>query len=152
MGRRLRNTVPMFQSQLTPDWPDLERLNKHETCSKIKQQEYYNLRHCAQPLPPITSRTEVQVTTNEKSGVVLKETKTPRQCIVQTPGTVIRRNRRHLVPLSPQTPIHTSEASSSSTPLTTAQREIFASPKLPEMNINSRPKGLLKPSFKALRV
>ena len=23
MGRRLRNTVPMFQSQLTPDWPDL---------------------------------------------------------------------------------------------------------------------------------
>ena len=24
MGRRLHNTVPMFQSQLTPDWPDLE--------------------------------------------------------------------------------------------------------------------------------
>ena len=69
MGRRLHNTVPMFQSQLTPDWPDLERLNKHETCSKIKQQEYYNLRHRAQPLPPITSGTEVQVTTDKKPGV-----------------------------------------------------------------------------------
>ena len=61
----------MLQSQLTPDWSDLERLNKHETCSKIKQQEYYNLRHRAQPLPPITSGTEVQVTTDKKPGVVL---------------------------------------------------------------------------------
>ena len=41
MLRRLRNTLPMFQSQLTPDWPDLEQLNKHETCGKIKQIEYY---------------------------------------------------------------------------------------------------------------
>ena len=34
MGRRFRNTVPMFPSQLTPDWPNLEPLNKHETSSK----------------------------------------------------------------------------------------------------------------------
>ena len=83
-------------------------------------------------------------------GVVLKETETPRQYIVQTPSAVIHRNHRHLAPLSPQTPIHSSEASSSPTPLTTVNREIFASPKLPEMNITSRPKRLLKPSLKAL--
>ena len=108
------------------------------------------MRHCAQPLPPITSGTEVQVTTDKKPGVVLKETETARQYIVQTPNAVIRRNRRHLVPLSPQTPIHSSEASSSPTPVTTVKREIFASPKLPEMNINSEPKRLLKPSLKAI--
>ena len=79
MGRKLRNTVTMFQSQLTLDWPDLERLNKYETCSKIKQQEYYNLRHRAQPLSPITLGTEAQVTTDKKPGVVLKLTETPRQ-------------------------------------------------------------------------
>ena len=127
MGRRLHNTVPMFQSQLTPDWPDLERLNKHETCRKIKQQEYYNLRHRAQPFPPITSGTEIQVTTDKKPGVVLKETEIPRQCIVQTPSADIHRNCRHLVPLSPQTPIDSSEASSSPTPVTTVKKEIFAS-------------------------
>ena len=65
MGHRLRKTVPMFQSQLMPDWPDLERLNRHETCSKIKRQEYYNSRRRAQPLPPIASGTEVQVTTDQ---------------------------------------------------------------------------------------
>ena len=152
MGRRLRNTVPMFQSQLTPDWPDLERLNKHETCSKIKQQEYYNLRYRTQPLPPIASGAEGQVTTDKKPGVVLKETETLRQYIVQTPSAVIRRNRRHLIPLSPQTPIQSSEASSSPTPMTTVKRKIFASLKLPEMNITSRAKRLLKPSLKALEI
>ena len=144
MGRRLRNTVPMFHIQLTPDWPDLERLNKQETCIEIKQQEYYNSRH------PIALGTEVQVTTDKKSGVVLKETETPRQYIVQTPNAVILRNRQHLIPLSPKTPIQSSEASPSPTPVTTVKREIFASPKLPEMNITSRPKRLLKPSMKAL--
>ena len=92
MGRRLRSTVPMFQSQLTPGWPDSEQLNKHETYSKIKQQEYYDSRHRAQLLPPITSGTSVQVTTNKKPGVVLKKTETPRQYIVQTLSAVIRRN------------------------------------------------------------
>ena len=150
MGRRLRNTVPMFQSHLTPDWPDYELLNNHKTCSKIKQQEYYNSRRRAQPLPHITSGTEVQVTTDKKPGVILKETEAPRQYIVQTPSAVIRKNRRHLVPLATQTPIHSSEASSSSTPVTTVKREMFASPKLPEINITSRPKRLLKPSLKAL--
>ena len=109
-----------------------------------------HLRHRAQRLPPITSGTEVHVITDKKPGVVLKESETPRQYIVQAPSAVIRRNRRHLVPLSPQTPIHSSEASSSPTPVTTVKREIFASPKLPEININSRPKRLLEPSLKAL--
>ena len=91
--------------------------------------------HRAQPLPPITSETEVQVTTDKKPGVVLKETETPRQYIAQTPSAIICRNHRHLVLLSPQTPIHSSEASLSRIPVTTVKREIFASPKLPEMNI-----------------
>ena len=149
MGCRLSNTVPMFQSQLTPDCPNLERLNKYETCSKIKQQEYYSSRRRAQLLPHITSGTEAQVTTTKKPGVVLKETETPRQYIVHIPSAGIHRNRQHLVPLPPQTPIHSSEASPSPTPVTTVKREIFASPNLPEMNITSRPKRLLKPSLKA---
>ena len=82
----------------------------------------------------------------------MKETETPRQYIVQTPSAVIHRNHRHLVPLSPQTPIHSSEASSSPTPVTTVKRKIFESPKLPEMNITNRPKRLLKPSLKTLEI
>ena len=52
---------------------DRTSLNKHEANSKIKQQEYYNSRHRAQPLPPIPSGIEVQVTKDKKPGVVLKE-------------------------------------------------------------------------------
>ena len=97
---------------------------------------------------PLLQGQKVQVTTNKKPGVVLKETETLKQYIVQTPSAVIHRNRQHSIPLSPQTLIQSSEPSSSPTPVTTLKRETLA--KLPEMNITSRPKRLLKPSLKAL--
>ena len=34
MGRKLQNTIPTFQTQLNPRWPDLEHLQKQEASNK----------------------------------------------------------------------------------------------------------------------
>ena len=98
MGRKLRNTIPTFQSRLNPRWPDLEHLQKREASNKQLQREHFNICHQAKKLPPLVPGTEVQITTDDKQGVVLKETGSPRQYAVQTTTAIIRRNRRHLVP------------------------------------------------------
>ena len=53
MGRKLRNSVPMFHTELNPHWPDLEKLHARESESKLKQQSNFNLRHKATPLTPL---------------------------------------------------------------------------------------------------
>ena len=61
MGRKLRNSVPMFHTELNPHWPDLEKLHARESESKLKQQSNLNLRHKGTPLTPLEPRTEVHV-------------------------------------------------------------------------------------------
>ena len=53
MGRQIRNSVPVFHTQLHPLWPDLENLREKESISKLKQQTVFNSRHKAKRLPLI---------------------------------------------------------------------------------------------------
>ena len=99
MGRKIRNTVPMFHTQLSPQWPNLEKLQARESESKVKQQLTFNNRRRATPLTQLESGTEVLVKDLKCPGVVVEAAKTPRSYVVETPTSTIRRNRVHLTPL-----------------------------------------------------
>lgn len=137
MGRKIRTTVPIFHTLLTPKWPDLVQLQKQEDQSKVKQEKYFNTRHRAMPLRKLTQGTEVRITTHPEPGVVKGTTESPRQYEVDTPTGVIKRNRVHLIPLPAAYDV-TKDAGALKT-----------SPILPELNIHSRPKRTVKLSLKA---
>ena len=102
MGRKLRNSVPMFHTERNPHWPDLERLHTRESESKLKQQSNFNLRQKAKPLTPLEPGTEVHVKVLDVPGVVVKAAETPRSYEVITPISTVRRNRVHLTPMPGQ--------------------------------------------------
>jgi len=84
MGRKLRNSVPMFHTELNPHWPDLEKLHARESESKLKQKSKFNFRHKATPLTPLEPGTEVHVRDLDRPGVVVKAAETPRSYEVKT--------------------------------------------------------------------
>ena len=57
MGRQIRNSVPVFHTQIIPHWPDLVNLRERESMSKLKQQTVFNSRHKAKPFSPIETGT-----------------------------------------------------------------------------------------------
>ena len=95
MGRQIRNSVPVFHTQLIPHWPDLVNLRERESMSKLKQQTVFNSRHKAKPFSPIERDLR-------RSGEVIEAAATPRSHKVETPISTIRRNRVHLTPLPDQ--------------------------------------------------
>ncbi len=58
--------------------------------------------HWAIPLSTLVPGTNVNVTTHNEQGTVLKSADRPRSYLVQTPTKVIRRNCEHLIPLTPE--------------------------------------------------
>ena len=142
MGRKLRTTIPVFHTQLEPKWPDLRKLNDKETVYRKKQQDYFNTRHRAKPLPPLCIGQEVKITNQEKPGIVVEKGQSPRQYIIRTPTSNLKRNRVQIIPLPPSPP----------TAATTLSEESSksVSEDVPPLNILSRPKRLIKPSLKAL--
>ena len=124
MGRKLRTTVPTFHTLLDPKCVDVQKLRQKEDASKLKQKQYFDRRHLAKLLQPLSPRTEVQISTHHEPGVIRKETENSRQYEVEIPTGTIKRNRIQLVPLPPEkeTGIKTKEHSN------------------PELNIHSRPK------------
>ena len=102
MGRQIRNSVPVFHTQLHPLWPDLENLREKESISKLKQQTVFNSRHKAKRLPPIGPGAKVFVKDLQHSGKVIEAAVTPRSYKVETPASTIRRNHVHLTSLPDQ--------------------------------------------------
>ena len=60
---RLRTMIPMFHTLLDPKWPDVRRLQQQEDAGKLKQKQYFDHKHQAKPLKPLSLGTEVQITT-----------------------------------------------------------------------------------------
>ena len=102
MGRQIRYSVPVFHTQLHPQWPDLENLREKESMSKLKQQTVFNSRHKGKRLPPIGPGTKVFVKDLHHSGKVIEAAVTPRSYKVETLASTIRRNRVHLTSLPDQ--------------------------------------------------
>ena len=78
MGRQIRNSVPLFHTQLYPQWPDLDNLRARESMSKLKQETVFNTRHKAKPLPSVGPGAEVFVEDLQRSGKVIEAASTPR--------------------------------------------------------------------------
>ena len=106
MGRQIRNSVPLFHTQLNPQWPGLDNLRAQESVSKLKQDTVFNTRHQAKPLPSIRPDTEDFVKELQRLGKVIEAASTPRWYKVETPTSRIRRNRVHLTPLPNQQEQH----------------------------------------------
>ena len=98
MERQIRNSVPMFHTQLNPKWPDLDKLRERESTSKLKQETVFNSRHKARALSPIEPGAEVYVKDLQRSGTVVKAAETRRSYEVKT-YTSTARNRAHLTPM-----------------------------------------------------
>ena len=115
--------MPIFHTLLTPKWPDLVQLQKHEDQSKVKQGNYFNTKHRAMPLRQLTPGIEVHITTHREPGVVKNTTENPQQYEVETPTGVIKRNRVQLISLP------------AADDVTRDAGEVKTSPILPELNI-----------------
>ena len=151
MGRKLRNSVPMFHAELNPHWPDLKKLHARESESKLKQQSNFNLRHKTTPLTPLEPGTEVHVKDLDRPGVVVRAAETPRSYEVKTPISTVRRNRVHLTPMPEQRENQPVPAEDKITaPVQADQPNLKmnsqAAPATPLLA--NRPKRLLKPSLK----
>ena len=143
MGRVIRSTLPTFDLKLNPKLPELETLRRREDDSRRQQKLNYDKRHRVIPLAPLKLDTEVNITTHHEQGTVLKSANSPRSYYVQTPTKVIRRNREHIVPLNPGTPVKSPDVKMRATPVKIPEKKT-------ELNILSRPKRTIKPSLKAL--
>ena len=151
MGRKLRNSVPMFHTELNPHWPDLEKLQARESESKLKQQSNFNLRHKATPLTPLEPGTEVHVKDLDRPGVVVKAAETPHSYEVKTPISTVRRNRVHLTPMPEQRENQPVPAEDKiAAPVQADQPKLKMNSQAASATplLANRPKRLLKPSLK----
>ena len=100
MGRKLRANLPQTIDQLKPQWSYIGNFSRLNEAFKKKQQQEYDRRHKARPLPPIPNDSPVWVNTGTTiiPGRVMKQHGTPRSYIIKTPSGLLRRNRRHLNP------------------------------------------------------
>ena len=95
MSRRLRSKLPVLNECLKPTATDA-----HQELSnrQMKQKEFYD-RH-ARPLPELNEGDVIRVSHDGQweSGIVTKKLQSPRSFSVKTEsGSILRRNRRHLV-------------------------------------------------------
>ena len=148
MGRKLHSTVPTFHENLIPRWPGMNKLQKSENIQRQQQQQqHFKTKHRAKLLPPLSVGVEVKIANYDETGVVQGKTNSPRQYVVQTPTSTLRRNRVHLVPLLDSNQSESSQVSEdrkegNPEPRTVVQQR---SP----LNILSRPRRTIKPSLKA---
>ena len=144
MGRKLRSAVPTFHKNLIPKWPDMDKLRENENIQRMQQKQHYNIKHRARLLPQLSAGTSVVIANYDEKGIVQKKTNSPRQYVVQTPTSTLRRNRVHLVPLP-----GTSESTqvTKDCPEVVPDTRTFEKEQYP-LNVLSRPKRTIKPSLK----
>ena len=143
MGRRIRTLIPVFHTQLTPKWPDMERLQTTKAETRQKQKANFDQRHRAIQLSPLDTDTPLYVKGMDVTGTLSGTANTPRSYIIDTEKGAIRRNRSHLVPL----PDHKTDLSQETKVM---GRDSTAHPVRPppSPNIASTPKRQIKPSLK----
>lgn len=103
MSRRLRTTVPTATTLLKPK----VKTHVKAQLQKKHQQQKSSYDKSAQPLRPLKPGQVVRLQTpkgHDKLGVVTGTSGDPRSYLVSVQGTVYRRNRRHILPVSEPPP------------------------------------------------
>ncbi|XP_046863284.1 uncharacterized protein K02A2.6-like [Xenia sp. Carnegie-2017] len=98
MGRKLRSNLPVISEKLTPKLADTAKLRRDEESYKRRQAENFNCRHRASVLPDLSPDEKVWVKDIKSPAVVVGKTDKPRSYIVRTEQSILRRNRKHLIP------------------------------------------------------
>ena len=101
MGRRLRTTVPVTDTQLIPKWPYIPSFCKKEREFKRKQASGNDHRHRTHLQSTLEDEENVWVTTGDEmvKGQIRGQANTPRSYYVDIPSGQVRRNRSHLKPI-----------------------------------------------------
>ncbi len=117
MGRRLRTTLPIHPTQLLPQHLNIQSFRDDENSRKMKQKLTFDQHHRARNLNTLKPGDQVFVRDPDgvKPGIIQQPDSTPRSYQVETHGTVLRRNRRHLIHTTPSAD-HQSSTSSTTQP------------------------------------
>ena len=94
-GSKIRTDVPQPKSSFIPRWTHTQQLKELHEKYKSSQSEYYNKRHRARSLPPLTDNTPVWVQTENSNvpGTVVRQAPTPQSYIASTPNGQMSRNK-----------------------------------------------------------
>ncbi|GAB1610332.1 uncharacterized protein K02A2.6-like, partial [Argonauta hians] len=106
MGRPLKTLLPILPERLLPRAQRDERIREADHQAKQSQKTHYDRRHGVVPLTPLHCGDPVLIRTDVdrnwgSEGTVVAADPHNRSYLVNTPGGVLRRNRRHLQHLPP---------------------------------------------------
>ena len=113
------------------------------TYKGCRTKQHYNTRQKARLLPQLSAGTSVAIANYDEKGIVQKKMNSPRQYVVQTPTSTLRRNRVHLVTL-PDTSESTQE--SKDCPEVVTDTKTYEKEHSP-LNVLSWQRRTIKPSF-----
>ena len=99
MGRKLRTPLLMMPAKLDQKVPKeaLEEAEKREANYREKQAKTFDEKHRSILLPQLCKGDSVWVRDQERDGIVVEKTSSPRSYLVETEKGIIRRNRSALV-------------------------------------------------------
>ena len=97
-GRKLHSTLPLVPGKLTSKLPNLEQLQKTERAYKLRKAENYNKCHLTSVLPELNPGDKVWIPDKNSPAVVIQKSLSPGHN--KTKQSLLRRNRRHLIPNS----------------------------------------------------
>ena len=101
MGRQPRSTLPQINSHLTPDWSHLISFPENDMKFKEKQKQNYDSRHRVHFQNTLPESVWIKSDKRPTQGTIHSDATTPRSYWVDTPSGKLRRNRRHLTVVPP---------------------------------------------------
>ena len=150
MNRRLKTRVPCLKEELMPKVPDLILLRKREKEYREKMAKNYNHRHRVVEGDVLSPGDRVWVPDLKTEGTVVKHHDSPRSVVIQTPQSVVRRNRcmtRRLdAPVSPFSGIPTAGGNvPAEMPMVTEQPLVAEQPEFADLATATQPAPVVEP-------
>ncbi|XP_053389029.1 uncharacterized protein K02A2.6-like [Mercenaria mercenaria] len=99
-GRQIKTTLPQAPQKLDPKPVNSREIQQKEKNYRNYSKENYDRSRRAQYLPPLKQGDGVFVKDMNIEGKIIKEDSRPRSFVVETPKSIISRNRRHLIKLN----------------------------------------------------
>ena len=105
MGREIRTLLPTLESNLKPISVNYEAVAERDERSKTAYRQSFDKRHGVRNLSELQPGDAVLMKLDQQKGwktpgVVIAKSSMPRSYVVKTPQSVVRRNRRHLRPVT----------------------------------------------------
>ena len=94
MGRRLKTRVPIHPDELMPQLPDLDLVRKREKQYRATMAANYDRRHAVVEGTPLSAGDRVWIPDIQTEGNVVRNLQAPRSVLIETPRSIVRRNRR----------------------------------------------------------